>query len=115
MTAPAHTPEPPYFAVIFTSLRNEQPGDGFAEADERLFALAEGRPGFLGYETASADGLGITISYWETEAAIAAWKAVAEHRAAQEQGRARWFESYQVRVARVERAYGLTRHASGGQ
>ena len=109
MTGPAATPTPPYFAVIFTSVRNEQPGDGFAATDDRMFALARGRPGFLGYETASGDNLAITISYWENEDAIAAWKAVAEHRAAQEQGRARWFDAYEVRVARVERAYGFER------
>ena len=93
--------------MIFTSVRDEQPDDGFTEADERMFALARERPGFLGYETASGDDLAITISYWESEAAIASWKAVADHRAAQEQGRARWFERYEVRVARVERAYGF--------
>jgi heme-degrading monooxygenase HmoA len=112
MTEPAPTPEPPYFAVIFTSLRTERPDDGFAETDDHLFELARSQPGFLGYETASTGGLGVTVSYWETEAAIAAWKAVADHRAAQEQGRARWFDAYQVRVARVERAYAFTRPAS---
>lgn len=112
MTEPAQTPEPPYFAVIFSSHRDEQPDDGFAEADECLFALAPSQPGFLGYDAAATDGLGLTISYWETEDAIAAWKAVADHRAAQEQGRAGWFDSYVVRVARVERAYGFTRPTS---
>jgi heme-degrading monooxygenase HmoA len=109
MTAPATTPDPPYYAVIFTSLRNERPGDGFTETDERLFALAQDQPGFFGYETAASDGLGITISYWQSEEAIAAWKAVAEHRAAQDSGRAQWFECYDVRVARVERANTFSR------
>jgi heme-degrading monooxygenase HmoA len=109
MTQPAHTPEPPYYAVIFTSLRNEQSADGFAEADARILALAREQPGFLGYESACGDGLGITVSYWESEAAIAAWKAVADHLAAQREGRARWFDAYHVRVARVDRAYAFTR------
>jgi heme-degrading monooxygenase HmoA len=109
MTGPAQTPPPPYFAVIFTSLRDEQPADGFAETDQRLYEIAREQPGFLGYESVGENGLGVTISYWESEAAIAAWKAVAEHRAAQEEGRARWFESYAVRVARVDRAYSFAR------
>ena len=67
---PSATPAPPYFAVIFTATRDEQPGDGFADTDEHLFALAERQPGFLGYETSAGDGLGITVSYWETEDAI---------------------------------------------
>lgn len=110
MTGPAQTPPPPYYAVIFTSRRHdERPDDGFAETDDRLFELAQEQPGFLGYDSTSTDGLGITVSYWETEAAIAAWKAVAEHRAAQQEGRTHWFESYEARVARVDRAYSFPR------
>ena len=105
-------PEPPYFAVIFTSRRAEQPGDGYAETAERMFALAHEQPGFLGFETARSDGLGITVCYWRSVAGIAAWKAQAEHAAAQREGRARWYESYNVRVARVERAYGFDTGAS---
>ena len=112
MTEPASTPPPPYFAVIFTSRRDERPDDGYNETADRMFELAPKQPGFLGYETARSDGLGITVSYWASEAAIAAWKAVTEHRAAQDEGRARWFDSYQVRVARVERAYEFTRPTS---
>jgi heme-degrading monooxygenase HmoA len=109
--APASTPAPPYFAVIFTAVRDERPDDGFTASDQRLFHLAEEQPGFLGYETSGAEGLGITVSYWDSEAAIAAWKAKTEHVAAQREGRKRWFDSYVVRVARVDRAYGFARPA----
>ena len=112
VTEPARTPEPPYYAVIFTSRRNEQPGDGYAETFERMFALAQEQPGYLGYESARAEGLGITVSYWATEDAIAAWKAKTEHVAAQREGRARWYDAYELRVARVERAYAFERPAS---
>ena len=83
MTSPATTPPPPYYAVIFTSRRNEQPGDGYAETADRMFALAQEQPGFLGFDTARTDGLGITVCYWETEESIVAWKAQADHLAAQ--------------------------------
>ena len=109
MTSSATTPPPPYYAVIFSSRRDEQPDDGYAETFERMFALAQAQPGFLGYETARTNGVGITVSYWTTEEAIAAWKAVTEHVAAQREGRARWYESYEMRIARVERAYGFER------
>jgi len=99
-------PDPPYWAVIFTSRRNEQPGDGYAATADRMFELAWKQPGFLGFETARNDGLGITVCYWDTEAHIAAWKAQAEHLEAQREGRARWYDSYDIRIARVERAYG---------
>jgi heme-degrading monooxygenase HmoA len=101
-------PDPPYWAAIFTSRRNERPGDGYEQTADRMFDLACEQPGFLGYETARSDGLGITVSYWRNEADIAAWKAQAEHVDAQREGRARWYDAYDLRIARVERAYGST-------
>jgi heme-degrading monooxygenase HmoA len=109
MTSPATTPPPPYYAVIFTSRRNEQPCDGYAETADRMFALAQEQPGFLGFDTARTDGLGITVCYWETEESIVAWKAHADHLTAQREGRARWYDAYELRVARVDRAYGFER------
>jgi heme-degrading monooxygenase HmoA len=105
MVALAKTPNPPYFAVIFTSLRTV--GDrGYAAMAERMDELASAMPGYLGIESARGpDGLGITVSYWESEAAIAAWRRHSEHQVAQRRGKSEWYEDYQVRVARVERAY----------
>jgi heme-degrading monooxygenase HmoA len=100
----AATPEPPYYAVVFTSLRNEQPGDGYEATAARMFELAAARPGCLGIESAR-EGIGITVSYWSDEEAIAAWKADAEHQLAQKHGRERWYLQYALRIARVERAY----------
>ena len=100
----ATTPPPPYYAVIFTSLRTE--GDhGYADTARRMLELAREQPGFLGFETAR-DGLGISVSYWESPEAIRAWKQNAEHRLAQ--GRARdWYRGFRARVCRVEREYGF--------
>jgi heme-degrading monooxygenase HmoA len=102
----ARLPQPPYYAVIFSSRR--RPGDqGYQQMAERMGALAAGQPGFLGIESARGeDGFGITVSYWASEAAIAAWRIHAEHRIAQESGKADWYAHYEVRIARVERAYG---------
>lgn len=104
----ASTPDPPYTAVVFTSLRTE--GDqGYAAMAARMDALAAEQPGYLGIEAArDADGLGITVSYWYDDAAAAAWKQVAEHLVAQERGREVWYADYRVRVATVTRAYGPT-------
>ena len=104
----ASLPPPPYYAVIFSSLRTA--GDqGYEQMAARMVELAAAQPGFLGAESArGADGLGITVSYWTSEAAIAAWRAQAEHRVAQEHGRTRWYEHFEIRVARVERAHGRT-------
>lgn len=102
----ARLPVPPYYAVIFSSRRTV--GDqGYEAMAGRMMELAAQQPGFLGAESArGVDGFGITVSYWVSEAAIAAWRAQAEHRVAQEGGRARWYEHYEIRVARVERAHG---------
>lgn len=104
-SGPARTPAPPYTAVIFTSLRAPGGDAGYERTSSRMIELAQQQDGFLGVETAR-DGLGITVSYWRDDAAARAWKAVAEHRAAQEQGRREWYADYRVRVARVEREYG---------
>nr|WP_294975824.1 antibiotic biosynthesis monooxygenase [uncultured Pseudomonas sp.] len=105
----ARTPQPPYYAVIFTSLRSEQE-QGYADAAARMLELAARQDGFLGVESArSADGLGITVSYWRDEAAIRQWREEGEHRIAQRRGRQDWYSGFQVRVCRVERAYGFER------
>ncbi len=104
MTAPARTPPPPYYAVIFTSVRAEG-DDDYGEAARRMLELASLQPGFLGFESARQD-IGISVSYWENLDAIAAWKANAAHREAQERAKD-WYRQFRVRVCRVEREYGF--------
>lgn len=102
----AETPLPPYYAVIFTSQRTD--GDrGYHQMADRMVSLASQMPGFLGVESVrGADGLGITVSYWESEDSIREWKAHSEHQVAQETGKKLWYADYVIRVAKVERAYG---------
>lgn len=106
LSFPARTPAPPYYAVIFTTRRTE--GDrGYEAMAERMAALAATQPGYLGAESArGADGLGLTVSYWRDEASIVAWKQNAVHQDAQRAGQQTWYADYQLRVAKVERAYG---------
>lgn len=107
MEQPAKTPEPPYYAVIFTSIRTEADAD-YEETAVWMTQLAAQQPGFLGVESVREGALGITVSYWQDEASIQAWKAQAEHLAAQQAGRNKWYQQYSVRVAKVERAYSFT-------
>jgi heme-degrading monooxygenase HmoA len=109
---PAQLPEPPYYAVVFTSLRaaGGGDGDGYAETAEEMFALVRSQPGFLGADSARApNGLGITVAYFRDEASIVAWRANADHTAARKMGRERWYDAYAIHVARVERAYSWER------
>jgi heme-degrading monooxygenase HmoA len=109
----ASTPEPPYYAVIFTSLRTE--GDeGYSRMSERMVELAAQQPGFLGVESArETGGLGITVSYWTDEESIQAWKAHIDHAVAQRLGKEKWYSAYALRVARVERADSSKRPIDG--
>lgn len=101
----APTPEPPYWMVIFSSKMSETT-DGYGAMADAMHALALAQPGCLGAESArDANGFGITVSYWRDEAAISDWKAVARHLVAQKLGIERWYSHYEMRVAKVERAY----------
>ncbi|MFO1218751.1 MAG: antibiotic biosynthesis monooxygenase [Burkholderiaceae bacterium] len=110
----APRPESPYYAVIFTSQRTT--GDqGYAAMADRMVELAAQQPGYLGAESARDDeGLGITVSYWRSLDDIAAWRRHVEHSATRDRGRAQWYSHYELRIARVERAYGWDR-ADGTQ
>lgn len=101
----ADTPEPPYWAVIFTSKRTA--GDhGYGAMLQTLETLAATQPGYLGRESArTADGFGIAVIYYTDEASIRAWKANEKHLVAQNVGKGRWYEHYEMRVCKVERAY----------
>jgi heme-degrading monooxygenase HmoA len=105
----AQTPEPPYVAVIFTSIRTEADDAGYAAMADAMDELARAQPGWLGIESArGADRLGITVSYWKTAAEARAWKGVADHLGAQKLGRERWYRAYRVRVCEVVREYGYS-------
>lgn len=103
----ANTPEPPYIAVIFSSLLRSEPGsapNGYAETADRMEILAAQQPGYLGYESARGeDGVGLTISYWRDEESVAGWRKHLEHAQARAKGKSDWYASYRLRVARVER------------
>ena len=101
----SRTPAPPYYAVVFSSQRTE--GDaGYDRMAAAMSDLAAMQPGYLGHESArSADGFGITVSYWRDENSVRRWKSVVEHQAAQVLGRELWYSHYEVRIAKIERAY----------
>ena len=100
----AGTPEPPYYAVIFTTMRVNDPNDGYAEMSERLEKMVCDQPGYIGMESVRKNnGYGITVCYWIDEASITNWKNNLEHQDAQEKGRADWYNNYFLRIAKVER------------
>lgn len=100
--------QPPYYAVIFTSLRSAEDDAGYALMARRMVELASTMDGFLGIDSARED-IGIIVSYWRDLDAIVAWKSHAEHLAAQGEGRRRWYDAYRLRIAKVERDYAFMR------
>jgi heme-degrading monooxygenase HmoA len=105
MTAIAKTPKPPYYAAIFTSLRST--GDnGYGAMSAKMLELVSTQPGFLGVESAR-EVIGITISYWADIESIKNWKANLEHQTAQRLGHDRWYDSFKIRISKVERDYGM--------
>lgn len=93
----------PYYAVIFTSVLTEVQ-EGYGEIAAEMVRLAQLQDGFLGIESAR-DQIGITVSYWKDEASILQWKNVMEHKLAQKLGYEKFYASFNVRIAKVERAY----------
>ncbi len=103
----ANTPEPPYYAVIFTSIRSDINED-YGNVANQMVHLASEQPGFLGVESAREEA-GITVSYWQNLESIKAWKHHSEHTLARNKGRSHWYDFYKVRICKVERDYGFER------
>ncbi len=74
----------------------------------KIEELAKIQPGFLGIESAK-DGIGITVSYWESLNHIKAWKLQSEHLLAQQVGKSLWYDWYKVRICKIEREYSFTK------
>lgn len=99
--------KPPYYAVIFTSKRKEDT-DEYDVTARRMNELTAQQPGFLGIDSSrNADGFGITVCYWDSIEAIKNWKANNEHQYAQQMGKKEWYESYSVRIAKIEEEYSI--------
>lgn len=94
---------PPYYAVIFTSIKSDNQ-EGYPKMADRMIELAAKQDGFLGVETAQED-IGITVSYWRDLESIKNWKENNEHRVAREMGKSNWYSKYITRIAKVEREY----------
>jgi heme-degrading monooxygenase HmoA len=99
----ANTPKPPYYAVIFTSVKSAE-DRGYDKMSEKMIEAVSNQDGFLGFESAR-DDTGITVSYWKDLESIKNWKADIEHKKAQKSGRELWYKQYKIRVAKVERDY----------
>lgn len=103
----AKTPQAPYYAVIFTSQRTKN-DKGYGNMAKKMAEMASQQDGFLGFESAHDENLGITISYWNTLESIKAWKDQTDHAVAQRKGKTDWYQAFKVRISKVVRDYDFT-------
>ncbi len=99
----ADTLKVPYYAVIFTSIKCDE-DNGYDEMSKKMVELVKRQDGFLGFESARED-VGITVSYWRDLESIKKWKENLEHKQAQKIGKKKWYKSYMIRIAKVEKEY----------
>ncbi len=104
----ASTPKPPYYAVIFTSLKSEN-NKGYDEMANKMMKLASEQDGFLGVETAK-ENIGITVSYWRDLESIRIWKENEQHTVARSKGKSLWYSSFTTRIALVEKEYSFIKY-----
>jgi heme-degrading monooxygenase HmoA len=107
--APVEAFEPPYYSVVFTTVRTPDQS-GYRDTNARMEELVKDVPGYLGMDHAqNPGGLGITVAYFRDAEALTQWRTNAEHQAAQQRGRAHWYQSYTIHVAKVERSHTFKR------
>jgi heme-degrading monooxygenase HmoA len=100
------TPKPPYYTVIFTSIRT-QVDDGYTELNDELYAEAMKLEGYYGAETLRDEhGYGVAVLYWRSMEDIQQWSKYQKHLYAKKLGKEKWYEGWKVRIAKVEREYG---------
>lgn len=98
--------------VIFEVEPREGRKDDYFALAAALKAELEKIDGFLSverFQSLADPAKFLSLSFWRDEAALVSWREQAGHRVAQEQGRAEIFRDYRIRVAAVQRDYGLAR------
>lgn len=108
--------QPGYYAVIATTtLRPMTPDQQrrYVTLVDRMLQLARQQDGYIGRESARDAALGISVSYWRTEAAIKAWRNDVRHMATKDIGRREIYQTCRIRVCRVEHDYEMGEAVSG--
>ncbi len=97
-------------AVIFEVKMKAGRGEDYFDLAAKLRPELEKIDGFISverFESLTSKGKYVSLSFWRDEAAVKAWKAHTEHKAAQQQGKEEIFAVYRIRVAEVFRDYGM--------
>ncbi len=102
-----NTPTPPYYTVVFTSIRTAVQ-EGYSELNDELWVDAQKLDGFIGADSLrNEEGFGITVLYFKNMKTIKEWSRYQKHVGAKKLGKEKWYKNYSVRIAKVELEYGL--------
>lgn len=99
-------------AVIFEVWPDRR--DDYLDIAAKLKPILETIDGFISverFESLTEKGKMLSLSFFRDEAAVQAWRNVAEHRVAQAKGRGGIFKDYRLRIAGVIRDYGMNDRA----
>jgi len=99
-------------AVIFEVWANDR--QAYLDVAAELRPLLDGIDGFVSierFESLGEPGKLLSLSFWRDEKAVAQWRNLEPHRAAQAKGRGGIFKDYRLRIATVVRDYGMTDRA----
>jgi heme-degrading monooxygenase HmoA len=97
-------------AVIFEVWPKPEHKQEYLDIAADLKPILETIDGFISverFESLTQKGKILSLSLFRDEAAVAAWRNVAQHRKSQAKGRAKIFENYRLRIASVIRDYGM--------
>jgi heme-degrading monooxygenase HmoA len=90
--------------VVFRSRLSAEAGDDYSEMAAEMLATAKEMPGFVEFKSfKSDDGERVSLVYWQDHETMAAWRNHPRHRVAQSSGRSKWYTSYRIEVADIER------------
>lgn len=90
--------------VVFRSRLSPEAGDDYSQMAAEMLATAREMPGFVEFKSFKADdGERVSLVYWQDQETMAAWRNHPRHRIAQQNGRSKWYQSYRIEVAEVQR------------
>jgi heme-degrading monooxygenase HmoA len=97
-------------AVIFEVIPTTEGKQEYLSIAAQLREHLKEVPGFISierFQSLNDESKILSLSFWEDEAAIARWRNLEQHRAAQAKGRQTLFENYRIRVGHIVRDYSL--------
>jgi heme-degrading monooxygenase HmoA len=98
-------------AVLFEATLSPEKQDRYFSLAAQLKPFLTEVEGFISierFESLTAPGKVLSLSWWKDEQAVLAWKKNMLHQQAQAEGRASVFATYQIRVAELIREYSFT-------